>query len=346
MRAIVFDEFGPPEVLRLLEVPTPTPGPGEVLLKVHAVSVNRTLDLAVRAGQYARRPQLPHVLGVDPCGVVAAIGPGVTTRKVGDRLACGAFVSTDRSGLPIVLGVHVWGGYAEYVKVPVHATFIIPDGIEFVTAAVVARHAPLAFTQLRDRAKVKPGEWVLIMGAAGGLGSIAVQAAKLLGARVIAAAGSDARINAAKQLGAEEGVNYRTQDLTTEARRITNGSGVNVVLENIGDPDLFQKAFAALAVGGRLVTAGGHGGGIVPLDVKHLYLNRITIFGNPFDTPENFELGLRFAAEGKLKALINRVLPLSEAAQAHEFAERREGIGKILLDPTRIEHPAPIASAR
>ena len=178
MKAIVFREFGPPQVLRLEEVPEPVPGPGEVLLNVRAVSVNRTLDLVVRAGQYAHRPALPHVLGVDPCGVVAAVGEGVTTRKVGDRLACGPVVGTQRTGAPMILGVNTWGGYAEYVKVPVQATHVIPAELDWMTAAVIARHAPLAFTQLRERAKVKPGEWVLVMGAAGGLGSIAVQAAK------------------------------------------------------------------------------------------------------------------------------------------------------------------------
>ncbi len=335
MKAIVFHEFGPPSVLRLEEVPTPTPGSGDVLLKVHAVSVNRTLDLAVRAGQYARRPPLPHVLGVDPCGVVAAVGAEVTTRKVGDRLVCEPIVGMQQNRIPIVLGVSVWGGYAEYVKVPVRATHLIPDGLDFVTASVVARHAPLAFTQLRDRAKVKPGEWVLVMGAAGGLGSAAIQAAKYLGAQVIAAAGSDARVDAAKQLGADAGVNYRTQDLTAEARRITGGAGVNIVLENVGDPELFPKAFAALAPGGRLVTAGGHAGGDVLLDVKHLYLNRITIIGDPFDTPESYELSLKFAAEGRLKVLIDQVLPLWEAADAHRLVEARAGVGKILLDPTQ-----------
>ncbi len=320
-------------MLRMEEVVVPEPGPGDVLVRVHAVSVNRTLDLAVRSGTYARRPQLPHVLGADPCGVVVAVGAAVTARKVGDRVACGPFVGKEPSGLPMVLGVHTWGGYAELVRVPVGSAHPIPDGLDFTTATVVARHAPLAFTQLRDRANVKPAEWVLVMGAAGGLGSIAVQAAKLLGARVIAAAGSDAAVHAAKELGADEAVNYRTQDLTAEARRITGSAGVNVVLENIGDPELFPKAFAALGVGGRLVTAGGHGGGTVPLNVRHLYLNRISVFGNPYDTPENFELGLKFAAEGRLKPLINRVLPLAEAAHAHALAEQRSEIGKILLTP-------------
>jgi NADPH:quinone reductase-like Zn-dependent oxidoreductase len=335
LRAIVFREFGPPQVLRLEEVPEPVPGPGEVLLNVRAVSVNRTLDLVVRAGQYAHRPVLPHVLGVDPCGVVAAVGEGVTTRRVGDRLACGPIVGTQRTGAPMILGVNTWGGYAEYVKVPVQATHVIPPELDWMTAAVIARHAPLAFTQLRERAKVKPGEWVLVMGAAGGLGSIAVQAAKHLGANVIAAAGNDARVDAARRLGADAGVNYRTQDLTAEVRRITDGRGVNVVLENEGDPDLFPKAFAALARGGRLVTAGGHAGGIVPLDVKHLYLNRITVIGDPLDTAENFELGLALAAQGRLNALLDQVLPLSQAAHAHEIVEARDGIGKVLLDPTK-----------
>jgi len=336
VKAIVFHEFGPPQVLRLEEVATPAPGPGEVLLKVHAVSVNRTLDLAVRAGQYAHRPELPHVLGVDPCGTVEAVGEGVTARKVGDRLACGPIVGTQRNGAPIILGVNTWGGYAQFVKVPAQVTHLIPAELDFMTAAVVARHAPLAFTQLRERAKVKPGEWVLIMGAAGGLGSIAVEAAKHLGAHVIAAAGSDARVEAARQLGADAGVNYHTQDLTAEVRRITGGAGANVVLENVGDPELFPKAFAALARGGRLVTAGGHAGGIVPLDVRHLYLNRITVIGDPLDTPENFELGLKLAAQGRLKVLVDQVLPLSVAAHAHRLVEARGGIGKILLDPTQM----------
>jgi NADPH:quinone reductase-like Zn-dependent oxidoreductase len=336
LKAIVFHEFGPPSVLRLEEVPTPAPGPEDVVLEVHAVSVNRTLDLVVRAGKYARRPPLPHVLGVDPCGIVTAVGPDVVTRKVGDRVVCQAIVGVEPNGAPQLLGVHTWGGYAECVKVPARATHLIPDGLDFLTAVVLARHAPLAFSQLRDRAQVKPGEWVLVMGAAGGLGSAAVQAAKYLGANVIAAAGSDARVDAAIKLGADAGVNYWAQDLATEVRRITNGAGVNVVLENIGHPELFPKAFAALAFAGRLVTAGAHAGGLVPLDVKHLYLNRITIIGDPRDNQENFELSLRVAAEGRLTALIDRVLPLSQAAHAHELVEAREGLGKILLDPTRL----------
>jgi NADPH:quinone reductase-like Zn-dependent oxidoreductase len=189
---------------------------------------------------------------------------------------------------------------------------------------------------LQDHAKVQPGEWVLVMGAAGGLGSAGVQVAKHLGAKVIAAAGSDERVKVGLGLGADAGVNYRTQDLTAEAIRITGGAGVNVVFENIGDPDLFPKAFAALARRGRLVTAGGHGGGVVPLDVNKLYLNQITVMGVTGERPESAQLVLKMAEAGHFTALIDRVLPLSEAAQAHELVEGRGGRGKVVLDPTQL----------
>jgi NADPH2:quinone reductase len=337
VKAIVIREFGPPSVLRLEDVPTPEPGPGEVLIKVHAVSVNRTLDTVVRAGKYGRRVTLPLVPGVDPSGVVAKCGPGVTGRKVGDRVVTQLRVSEPTATEPPrLMGVHTWGGYAEYVKVAAESTTIVPDGIDFPTATVVARHAPTAFSLLRDKAQLKAGEWVLVMGAAGGLGSAGVQAAKYLGAKVIAAAGSDERVKVARDFGADAGINYRSQDLTLEAMRITEGRGVNVVFENIGAPDLFPKAFAALARRGRLITAGGHGGGTVPLDVNRLYQNQLTIIGATGESKEDVAMSLQAAAEGWFKALIDCVLPLSQAARAHEIVEGRSGIGKVILDPTRL----------
>jgi NADPH:quinone reductase-like Zn-dependent oxidoreductase len=200
---------------------------------------------------------------------------------------------------------------------------------------VVTRHAPTALHLLQDHAKVQPGEWVLVMGAAGGLGSAGVQVAKYLGAKVIAAAGSDERVKVGLDLGADGGVNYRTQDLTTEAVRITGGKGVDVVFENIGDPQTFPKAFAALVRHGRLVTAGGHGGGIVPLDVNRLYQNHLSVIGATGETPADVAMSLKAAAEGRFKGLIDRIMPLSQAVQAHEWVESRGGIGKVILDPTK-----------
>ncbi|MGH7392155.1 MAG: zinc-binding dehydrogenase [Candidatus Rokuibacteriota bacterium] len=234
----------------------------------------------------------------------------------------------------VLLGVHVWGGYAEYVKVPVEITHPIPDPVDFVTATVVARHAPVAFSMLRDDARLGRGDWVLVMGASGGLGAAGIQAAKYLGARVIAAAGADERVRAAVDLGADVGINYRTQDLTAEVRRITGGRGADVVFENIADAGLFPGAFASLARGGRLVTAGAHGGGIVPLDVRHLYLNSITVIGSVGRiTSADPDFGLRAAADGRYRVLIDRVLPLSEAALAHRIVAERSGIGKVVLSP-------------
>jgi NADPH:quinone reductase-like Zn-dependent oxidoreductase len=337
VKAIVIREFGPPSVLRLEDVPTPEPGPGEVLIKVHAVSVNRTLDTVVRAGKYARPVTLPLVPGVDPSGVIAKLGPGVTDRKVGDRVVTQLRVSRDSATeAPRLMGVHTWGGYAEYVKAAADSTTIVPDNLDFPTATVVARHAPMAFFLLRDKAELQPGEWVLVMGAAGGLGSAGVQAAKYLGAKVIAAARADARVKVGLDLGADAGVNYSTQDLTAEALRITGGRGVDVVFENIGAPELFPKAFAALARRGRLVTAGGHGGGIVPLDINRLYQNHLSIIGATGETKEDVRMSLQAAAEGRFKALIDCIMPLSEAARAHELVESRTGIGKVILDPLQL----------
>jgi NADPH:quinone reductase-like Zn-dependent oxidoreductase len=338
VKAIVIREFGPPNVMKLEEVPTPEPGPGEVLIKVHAVSVNRTLDTRVRAGKYARPVTLPLVPGVDPSGVIVALGEGVTHRKVGDRVTVALRLGGDNSGADALrlLGVHAWGGYAEYVRALAVNTTIVPDGLDFATATVVTRHAPTALYLLQEHAKVKPGEWVLVMGAAGGLGSAGVQVAKYLDARVIAAAGSDERVKVGLELGADAGVNYRAQDLTIEAARITEGKGVSVVFENIGDPELFPKAFAALARRGRLVTAGGHGGGIVPLDVNRLYLNQITVIGATGESPDGAKISMELATAGRLKALIDCVLPLSEAVRAHEIVEGRGGLGKVVLDPTRL----------
>ena len=336
MKAVLLREFGPPEVMRLEEVPTPVPAPGEVLVSVKAVSVNRTLDLVVRAGKYVVPPALPHVLGVDPSGVIAALGAGVTERKVGERVVTMQFLRAPTAAAPpAILGVHGWGGYAEYVKVPAQLTTLIPDNVDFPTATVVARHAPTAFSLLRDTAQLKAGETILVMGAAGGLGSAGIQVARYLGAKtVIAAAGADERVRAAIQLGADHGVNYRSQDLTAEVMRITADQGVNVVFENIGDPELFEKAFAAIGRGGRLVTAGAHAGGRVPLDVRRLYLNQISLYGSFGKVlPSDVRLGLQAAAEGRYRVLIDRVLPLADAPLAHRIVESRSGTGKVILQP-------------
>lgn len=332
MKAAVMHEFGGPDVLRYEDFPRPRPGPGEVLVEVHAVSVNRTLDLVVRAGKYGAPIALPHILGVDPSGVIAEVGDGVIERQIGERVVTLPWRSKPVGPLDAV-GMQHLGGYAEFVKLPASATVPIPDGLGFVEATIVTRHAPQAFNLLRDRAGLKAGETVLVMGAAGGLGSAGVQVAKLLGATVIAGAGAPDRVAAALSLGADHGVDYRAEDLTARVLELTGGRGVDVVFENIADPVLFPQAFHAIARHGRLVTAGSHGGGEVPLDVKRLYLYQIAVMGSLGFTNEDVVASLEAAARGEFNVLIDAVLPLGEAAQAHRRVAARDGIGKVILSP-------------
>lgn len=345
MKAIVLREFGGPDVLRLEEVPAPTPGPGEVLVRVRAVTVNRSLDLLVRQNRGGYNPSLPLVLGVDPSGVVEAVGNGVVQPRPGDRVAllsripCGRCThcqagNSKRCRQARMLGVHCWGGYAEYVVAPAANALAIPEGLSFAEASVITRHFPTAFSLAR-KANLQAGEWVLIMGAAGGLGSCAVQVAKQIGARVIAGAGSDERVAAARALGADFGVNYRTQDLEQEVMRITEDRGVDVVFENIADPTLWPGAFNSLGYEGRLVTVGAHGGGLVTLDVRRLYSRRLQIAsGLGLERREDAEQALAMASAGKLRLLIDRIMPLREAAAAHRLVEANQVLGKVILDPT------------
>jgi NADPH2:quinone reductase len=330
LKAVVIREFGGPDVLRWEDVETPIPGPGEVLVAVHAVSVNRTLDLQVRqdGGNYG--VTLPLVLGNDPSGVVAAAGPEAHGVKLGDRVAIFGAIGAGRK----MLGVQCWGGYAEYVTIPATNCVPLPEGLAFADATVIARHFPLAFGECR-LAELKAGDWALVMGAAGGLGSGLVQVAKSLGARPIAAAGTDRRVESAMALGAAFGVNYRRQDLVREVMRITEGHGADVVFENIGDPALWVGAFDSLAPGGRLVTVGAHGGGFVTLDVRRLYQQRLRVIsGLGADRREDLERSFQLARAGHFRILIDRVLPLREAAAAHRLVETNEPLGKVILDPT------------
>ncbi len=343
MKAVVLREFGPPEVLRMEDVPRPAPAPGEVLVEVRAVSVNRTLDLTVRRGEYSRRVALPHVLGADPSGVIVETGEGVR-RRVGERVTVSSHVRCGRCEWCRAgedsdctesesIGVHRWGGYAEQVAVPDRNVYAIPDRLSFADATVIGRHFPAAINFLVNKARLQAGEWVLIMGAAGALGSAGVQVARHVGANVIAAAGTDTRVAAAVALGAQAGVNYRRQDLTAEVRRITGSHGADVVFENIADPVLWPKALASLARHGRLVTGGSHGGGQVILDVTRLYLDRLRIIGAAGANRRDIERALREAATGTYRAMIDRVMPLRDAAAAHRLLEDGSPLGKLILDP-------------
>ncbi len=348
MKAAIFHEFGPPEVLRYEDVPDPVAGPGEVVVAVHAVTVNRALDCLVRAGdpsQARRKVEPPHVLGVDPAGVVAAVGDGVDPSVTGTRVAvlssvpclkCGACARGEHSTCPnaVMLGIKCWGGDADFVKVPASIAVPIPENLDFAEAAAVLRHGPTAHNLLFDIGGLQAGEIVLVMGAAGGLGSTGVQVAKMAGATVIGAAGSDARVATGLELGADYGVNYAEVDLTEAVMELTDGAGVHLVFENISNPKTWPKALACLRRYGRLVTAGAHGGGKVELDVGMLYHRNLRVFGSTGNTDRNVSDTIAAAGAGKLRAKIEKILPLSRAPEAHRIIEAGVPAGKIVLDPT------------
>ena len=344
MKAIVIREYGPPEVLRYEEVADPAPRAGEIRIKVHAATVNRVLDVRLRAGkEAAREVTLPLIPGVDCAGVVDAVGAAVMRFCPGERVAAAGIMPLEicaedgsgYSGPRGHMGIKRPGGFAELVVVPAAAAVALPEGLDFHRAAVVLRHAPTAWNLLTHVARLGFDETVLVMGAGGNLGTVGIQIAKnVIGARVIAAAGSDHRVALGRKLGADHGVNYSTHSIYDEVMRFTDGKGVDVLYDNIANPVVLPPAFLTIGMHGRLVTCGAHAGPHVPIDFSHLYQNRITIRGMPGYTPSDLPHCLAAAAQGKIVPQIDRILPLSQAALAHRLVEAREDQGKIVLDPT------------
>jgi NADPH:quinone reductase len=344
MKAIVIHEYGPPEVLRYEEVPDPVPRQGEIRIRVHAATVNRVLDVSLRAGREPHRgPVLPLIPGVDCAGIVDAVGPQVGRWRVGDRVAAAGVMPLNicaedgagYDGPQGMMGIKRPGGFAELIAVPACAAVAVPEHLDFHHASVIMRHVPTAWNLLMHVAELKKGETVLIMGAGGNLGTIGIQIAKnVIGAAVIAAAGSDERVRLGINLGADYGINYNTQDIREEVMKITGGKGVNVLYDNIANPSVLPLAFHAIGMDGRLVTAGAHAGPDVAIDFSHLYHKRITIKGRPGFTPSDLPDCMAAAADGKVVPQIDRVMPLSRAAEAHRLIEESDGQGKIVLDPT------------
>ena len=343
MKAVVFDQFGPPEVLKIRDAPDPIAGAGEVLVRVRACSVNRTLDLETREKGAGFGVTLPHISGADPCGEVVAVGAGVTSPHVGQRVAvspmltCGACPmcrrGTENACLNLkILGVHRHGGYAELVRAPAGNALPLPDGLSYEEAACLPLSYAVAWHLLVVLARVAPGDVVLIMAAGSGLGVAGIQIAKLRGARVLAAAGSDEKLERARSLGADAGINYSTSDLAQEVRRLTDGWGADVVFENIGTAT-WDRSVASLARAGRLVTCGTHGGSQATIDIRALYRHHVSLLCSAGFTRGTLEEVIRRAGKGELRAVIDRTLPLAEAAAAQRYVFDRKNFGKVILRP-------------
>ena len=345
MKAIVIHEYGPPEVLRYEDVPDPQPRPGEIRIRVHAATVNRVLDVSLRAGkeQY-RGPVLPLIPGVDCAGIVDAVGPkvsdGVPAIASPPRASCRSTICAEDGngykGPKGMMGIKRPGGFAELVTVPACAGVALPNDLDFHRAAVVMRHVPTAWNLLFHVAELKAGETVLIMGAGGNLGTIGIQIAKnVIGARVIAAAGSDDRVALGIKLGADHGINYNTHNIRDEVMKITGGKGVDVLYDNIANPTVLPLAFRGHRHGrpagdrGRTCRTECHDRLLAPLSQAHHDQGPARLYAvRPAGT------AWRPRRRDKVIPQIERVMPLSRAAEAHRLVEQHEGQGKIVLDPT------------
>jgi NADPH:quinone reductase-like Zn-dependent oxidoreductase len=344
VKAVVFHDWGGPEVLRLEDVARPSPGPGEVLLRVRAASVMRTLDCEVRARQNAYGPiPMPHILGPDPAGEVAALGEGVVDFAVGERVvtiqgvACGAckwcqIGLTNACARMRFQGVHTQGGYAEFMVTPARNLVRLPGDLSFEEATAMMTITPTAWHLLIDRAQLRPGETVLIMAAGGALGTAGIQVATLAGARVIAAAGADWKLERARDLGAQEVINYNAAKLSDEVLRLTDGEGVDVVFENLSVPELWQESLASAARRGRIVTCGALGGGSVETNMRRFYLKHLSLLGAVAAPKSQIQQVYGLAGQGQLRPVIYRCFPLGQAAEAHALVESRDVFGRVVLN--------------
>jgi NADPH:quinone reductase-like Zn-dependent oxidoreductase len=340
MKAVVFSEHGGADVLRYTDVPEPVAGAREVLVRVRACALNH-LDLWVRKGMRGVNIPLPHIGGSDIAGDVAQVGEGVTNVRPGDRVllspgvSCGAcaacLAGTDNQCRQYsLLGYIFDGGYAEYVKAPAVNAIPIPGNLSFEQAAAVPLVFLTAWHMLITRAQLKPAEEVLILGAGSGVGSAAIQIAKVAGARVIATAGSEQKLAKAKELGADEAISHSGQDFSNEVKRLTNRRGVDVVFEHVGNAT-WEQSIRSLAVGGRLVTCGATTGPEGKIDIRQLFSRNLSILGTYMGSKAELFAVLELVGRGLLKPVIDCVMPLAQAAAAQERLEKREQFGKIVL---------------
>src|SRR5579875_1873600 len=342
MKAVRFHEHGGAEVLRYEEAPEPLIREDEVLIQVKACALNH-LDLWLREGVRGWTLSFPHTLGSDISGVVVRTGSLAGRFKASDRvllcpgISCGhceaCFKGLDSACRDYTLfGLKVDGGYAEFVKSPETNVLAIPGDLSFDEAAAVPLVFLTAWHMLVTRAALKPGEDVLIIGAGSGAGSAATQVAKLLGARVIAVAGTDAKLEKARALGVDETINHTRQSIRDEVRRLTGRRGVDVVFDHVGAA-VWEDCFESLATYGRFVTCGVTSGGDVKLNLQALFGRQRALYGSFMGGKGELLEALRHVASGRLKAVIDSVFPLREAVAAQRKMESRDFFGKILLHP-------------
>jgi putative PIG3 family NAD(P)H quinone oxidoreductase len=323
VKAIVVDAPGDPEVMHLGEVPDPAAGPGEVLVRVHATAVNRA-DTLQRRGFYPPPPGASEIIGLEVAGEIAALGDDVTGWSPGDR----------------VMALLAGGGYAELVAVPAGQLMPVPPGMSWTDAAAIPEVFLTAHDNLFTRGRLVAGETVLIHGGGGGVGTAAIQIARRADARVLVTAGSAAKIERCRELGADAGINHREEDFVVRVRELTGGRGADVILDVMGASYLARN-LDALSPDGRLVIIGLQAGTVTDIDLNHLLRRRLSVMattlrGRPVE--QKAEIVRRFSddalagfEDGSLRPVVDRVVPLADAPAAHRAMEAGENIGKLVL---------------
>ncbi|MCO7553021.1 NADPH:quinone oxidoreductase family protein [Metapseudomonas otitidis] len=322
MKAVLCKAFGPAETLMLEEVASPEPKKNEVLIDVHAAGVNFP-DTLIIEGKYQFKPPFPFSPGGEAAGTVAAVGEKITHLKPGDR----------------VMALTGWGSFAEQVAVPGYNVMPIPKGIDFNSAAAFGMTYGTSMHALKQRANLQPGETLLVLGASGGVGLAAVEIGKAMGARVIAAASSDEKLEVAKAAGADLLINYSTSSLKEKVKELTGGQGADVIYDPVGG-DLFDEAIRSIAWNGRLLVVGFASGRIPELPVNLALLKGAAVVGvfwgsfaqrQPQDNLANFQQLFVWHAEGKLKPLVSQTFPLERAAEAINALGQRKAVGKVVV---------------
>jgi len=343
MKAVVFNQHGGPEVLQYVDVPDPRPGPGEVLIEVKATSINH-IDIFLRRGMPGIKVPLPKIVGSDAAGIIRELGRDVSGLMPGQRvtinpgITCGhcEFCSAGFGSQCVswaMVGENRDGAYAEFVAVPAHIVLPIPDHLSFEEAAAAPLVFLTAWSMMVGKGNIRPGEDVLILGAGAGVGTAAIQIAKLVGCRVFATASNAEKLQRAKELGADFLINYTTEEFDKAIRELTNKRGVDIVVDYIG-ADTWVRSLRSARRGGRVLTCGATTGFAPQTDLRHIFFRQVQVLGSTMGSHREFLDVMKCVFRGQLKPVIDRVLPLPEARKGHELIEQRAVFGKIVLVPS------------
>jgi NADPH:quinone reductase-like Zn-dependent oxidoreductase len=325
MKAIVIHEDGGPEVLRYEDAPDPAAGPGEVLIRLRAASLNH-LDLWIRKGL----PSVPkpRILGADGAGTVEALGEDATGLSVGQDVVINPGIVHGNS--IAVIGEHSNGTHAELIAVPAANVYPLRPGLSFEEAAAFPLVFETAYRMLVTKARVQEGEWVFVWGIGSGVATAAFEIARALGARTIVTSSSDEKLGRARELGADATINHRSDDVAAAVKELTGGQGADVVVEHVGE-DTWQRSLQVVRQEGRIVVCGATSGPNPPAALHRIWWKQLTIYGSTMGRREDFEGAYDLVASGRARPIVDRVFPLAEARAAHERLEAGEQLGKIVL---------------